>query len=70
MKSVLWEEKELRFLRNGRQKSAGRQAAEHGTAATVRFYAQKLLDHVFKESSVRAWRNAYQRDADKAMKRR
>ena len=27
--------------------------------ATVRFYAQKLPDHVFKESSVRVWRNAY-----------
>ena len=31
-------------------------------AATVRFHAQKLLDHVFKESSVRVWRNAYTRE--------
>ena len=36
-----------------------RQAAEHGASATVRFYAQKLPDHVLKESSVRTWRNAY-----------
>ena len=31
----------------------GRRAAEHGVSATVRFYAQKLPDHVLKESSVR-----------------
>ena len=40
-------------------------AAEHGVAATVRFYVQKLPDHVLRESSVRTWRNAYTRDADK-----
>ena len=39
----------------------GRRAAEHGVSATVRFYAQKLPDHVLKESSVRTWRDAYTR---------
>ena len=36
-------------------------------AATVRFYAQKLPDHVLKESSVRTWRNAYTRGRQVAL---
>ena len=40
----------------------GIQAAEHGVAATVRFCAQKLPDHVLKESSVRTWMNTYTRE--------
>ena len=36
----------------------GRRAAEHGVAATVRYYEGKFPQAV-KESSVRTWRNAY-----------
>ena len=31
-------------------------------AATVRFYVQKLPDHVLKESNVRTWRKAHTRE--------
>ena len=40
----------------------GKQAAEHGVAATIRFYAKRLE---LKESSVRTWRNVYTRELQK-----
>ena len=40
----------------------GRRAAEHGVAATIRFYIKKLPDCELKESSVRTRRNAYTRE--------
>ena len=40
---------ELRF-------EVGKRAAEHGVAATIRYYSTKFN---LKESSVRTWRNAY-----------
>ena len=37
-----------------------KRAAEHGVAATIRYYAKRGFPHL-KESSVRTWRNAYNR---------
>ena len=37
----------------------GKRAAEHGVAATIRYYFRRFK---LKESSVRTWRNAYTRE--------
>ena len=64
----LWKNEERTVGRKGTRylkiskAEIGRRAAEHSVAATVRFYAQKLPDHVLKESSVRTRRNAYTRE--------
>ena len=63
----LWKNEECTAGRKGTQylkisqelkAEIGRLAAKHGVAATVRFYVQKLPDHILKESSIRTWRNA------------
>ena len=43
----------------------GKRAAEHGVAATIRFYAKRLPDLELKESSVRTCRNVYIRELQK-----
>ena len=53
-----------RYLKISQELKAdiSRWAAEHSVAATVRFYMQKLPDHILKESSVRTGRDAYTRE--------